>query len=250
MHESSLYENNMFVTLTYGPEHLPKNGTLSKRHFKLFMKKLRKHCEPNKIRFFSCGEYGDKFKRPHYHALIFNYQFNDLEIKRYGKLTKIRNINPTINSNNLYYSETLKKIWKKGHTAIGDVSFESAGYVARYALKKITGDKASEHYNGKEPEFAAMSRAPGIGGPWIEKYMSDVYPKDFFTMRGIKMRPNRFYDERYRKRYPDQYEKLKEKRRTYGENHGEPQFECKRQWQAEYYRKCVTKPLQRSLENG
>ena len=123
LHESSLYTNNIFITLTYDAEHLPEYGTLVKKHFQDFMKRLRKKYNKKKIRYYQCGEYGEKFGRPHYHAIIFNHTFPDM--KRVPGKHK-----------DLYTSEILKKIWKKGHVSIGTVNFETAAYVANYVQKK------------------------------------------------------------------------------------------------------------------
>ena len=49
------------------------------------MKRLRKKLHPLKIRFFHCGEYGDKTRRPHYHALIFGYSFPDRKLFKKSK---------------------------------------------------------------------------------------------------------------------------------------------------------------------
>jgi len=57
----------------------------------------------------------------------------------------------------------------------GDVTFESSAYVARYITKKINGDNAKEHYQGKHPEFIRMSNRPGIATSWYNKYKSDIY---------------------------------------------------------------------------
>ena len=76
-HESSLYDQNCFLTLTFSDEHLPQNLSVSKRDLQLFMKRLRKHFAPRKIRFFQCGEYGELNMRPHYHSILFNVDFPD-----------------------------------------------------------------------------------------------------------------------------------------------------------------------------
>ena len=147
-HEASLHEHNSFITLTYNNENLPKDLSLDVTHFQKFLKRLRAHTEdpdsdlyPNilsqskKPRFFHCGEYGEKFARPHYHACMFDLDFAD---QKHWK---------TINGNKHYTSETLEKIWPFGFSTIGDVTFESAAYVARYVTKKITGKNALHHYN-------------------------------------------------------------------------------------------------------
>jgi len=76
-HESMMWEENCFATLTYDDEHLPKNSSLDKRDLQKFFKRLRKKYEPKKIRYYACAEYGEKSFRPHYHAAIFNISFAD-----------------------------------------------------------------------------------------------------------------------------------------------------------------------------
>lgn len=188
MHEASLYRDNCFVTLTYSPENLPAGGTLVLPHFQMFMKRLRKRFGPG-IRYYACGEYGEVLQRPHYHALLFNHDFADKRF--YGGR----------NGNSLFTSASLSELWPFGFSVIGDVSFESAGYVARYCMKKVTGKKAEAHYDGRSPEFAVMSRGSkrlgtgGIGRGWYERFKSDVYPLDRVVVRGHPTRPPRFYDD-------------------------------------------------------
>lgn len=195
MHESQLYEENCFLTLTYADENLPSNGSISRREMQLFIKRLRKKIRPRKIRYVYCGEYGDKTKRPHYHALIFNYDFSR------DRKPHSRNRDGQY----LYTSAELESVWTHGHALIGSLTFESAAYVARYCLKKVTGKAAAEAYErldpstgeifNIEPEFFGMSLKPGIGYGWLEKYKTDVYPHDEVIVRGHKTRPPRYYDE-------------------------------------------------------
>lgn len=182
VHEAQMYENNCFVTLTYDNLYLPKDGSLCLRDFQLFMKRLRKKFG-NGIRYFHCGEYGDENKRPHYHALLFNHDFEDKKYfsQKNGFVT--------------YTSDDLSSLWKKGFTTVAGVSFESAGYVARYSLKKVTGEKAKEHYGILAPEYATMSRRPGIGRSWFDKFSGDVYPADRVVINGTHSTPPRYYDD-------------------------------------------------------
>lgn len=210
LHESSLHPNNIFITLTYDNEHLPEYGTLVKKHFQDFMKRLRKKYSKKKIRYYQCGEYGENFGRPHYHAIIFNHTFPDME-KVPGK------------HKDLYTSETLKKIWGKGHVSIGTVNFETAAYVANYVQKKINGKNKQEHYElidydtgeivERQQEYATMSRRPGIAGDWLAKYQDDVYPSDFITINGKKMKPPKAYDRQYELLYPEIMADIKKDRR-------------------------------------
>ena len=77
VHEAQMYEDNAFITLTYSEQNVPPDGFLEKQHFQKFMKRLRRHFAPKTIRFYMCGEYGEEFGRPHYHALLFGIDFAD-----------------------------------------------------------------------------------------------------------------------------------------------------------------------------
>ena len=186
IHESQLYEHNCFLTLTYDDAHLPSDGSLHKEDLQKFWKRLRKAIYPAKLRYFACGEYGSKLNRPHYHAIIFNYRPED------QKLFTLRG------GSKIYISDTIKKCWPYGFHTIGDVTFESAAYVARYILKKVNGSGSGLHYEGLVPEFIVMSRRPGIAREWFEKFNGDVYPNDYIVIRdNIKCRPPKYYDKLY-----------------------------------------------------
>lgn len=210
VHEASLHEDNIFLTLTYSPENLPPGGTLVKKHFQDFMKRLRHHAGKRKLRFFHCGEYGSENFRPHYHAIVFGYDFDDKILWKDSEAGK------------LYISESLNRLWPYGFSTIGGVTFESAAYVARYVLKKVTGEKAERHYQSVEadtgeiskilPEYVTMSRRPGIATDWYKKYASDCYPDDFIVLRGQKLRPPKFYDKLLEKEDPEQHKKTKASR--------------------------------------
>lgn len=219
VHEAQLHKENCFITLTYDDKHLPEDQSLNLKHFQLFMKRLRKQFTGKKIRFFHCGEYGDINKRPHYHAILFGLDFQDKQLisQREGV--------------DLYTSKTLEKLWKKGYVTLGHVTFESAAYVARYITKKVTGEDAENHYKilntstgeltSIEPEYATMSRRPGIGKQWIEKYQDDIYPKDFTTIRGKKIKPPKFYDKYLEETHSELYEKIKGARIRQAKKHPE-----------------------------
>lgn len=186
MHESQMHKENCFVTLTYDDEHLPPLASLRYRDFQLFLKRARKRL--GKFRYFAGGEYGEQTNRPHYHACLFGIDFPDrLYFKTTGSGEKI------------YTSELLSLLWPHGHSSIGTLTFESAAYVARYCLKKVNGDGAEFHYNGREPEMGHMSLKPGIGETWFRKYHSDVYPSDQVISRGYPAKPPRYYDKKLKK---------------------------------------------------
>lgn len=219
--EASMHSRNCFITLTFNNDYVNKDQTLDTKDFQLFMKRLRKKYVPknpyhkkhetelykkfqieNGIRFFHCGEYGEKLQRPHHHACLFNFDFEDKKL--WSTRDGIR----------LYRSEALEKLWPYGYCTIGEVTFESAAYVARYVTKKITGGKENDHYNGKKPEYNTMSRRPGIAKTWFDKYKNtDVYNRDLIVVReGIECKPPKYFDKKFDEIDPIKYNSIKEKR--------------------------------------
>lgn len=200
MHEAKMHDKNCFVTLTYRPEDLPEGGTLNVKHTQEFMKKVRKRYGAG-IRSYGCGEYGENFGRPHYHVCLFGHDFGDKQLWRNSK-------------DPLYVSKELEECWPHGFSTLGAVTFESAAYVARYVLKKLTGDNADEHYGDRLPEQpVCVSRRPGLGRPWLEKYASDTYPSDSVIVRGREMRPPKYYDRVYELYLDGDLSKLKFERK-------------------------------------
>jgi len=219
-HEAQVYgDENAFITLTYDDHNLPDDATLVKEHWQKFIRSLRKKTK-QKIRYYMCGEYGnictahdryisepvkDKIKcttcttgRPHYHAILFGYKFPDA----YYWTTR--------NGNRIYRSASLENTWYQGHSEIGSVNFQSAGYIARYTLKKQTGDRAENHYNGKLPEYTNMSLRPGIGKIWYEKNKTDLFPHDYAILpNGSKTAVPAYYRQLLEKEDPELYEQLK-----------------------------------------
>lgn len=248
VHEAQLHEKNCFITLTYNNENLPTDGNLRVRDFQLFMKKLRSKHPNEKIRFFHCGEYGEKFSRPHYHAALFNFDFEDKEVLRKTRGTT------------LWVSEELNKIWGKGFATIGELNFNSAAYIARYITKKITGAQAEEHYEQmneygeliqRQKEYITMSRRPGIAKEWVEKYKSDVYPSDEVIINGKKFRPPKYYDRCYEHYYQGDYLKLKAKRKAKAKSKKIQENSTPERLQVrEKIQMLKAKELKRSYENG
>lgn len=216
--EASLHEQNCFITLTYSPENCPSDMSLSVSEWQKFMKRLRK-TTGQKIRFYHCGEYGSQFGRPHYHALLFGYDFPD---KRWFRTTR--------RGDRLYRSALLESVWTHGYSTIGAVTFNSAAYVARYVMKKITGDVAEDHYtwvdedgviHSRRPEYCTMSRRPGIARDWFEQYKDDVYNGDFILVDGKKLRPPKYFDGLYEASFPSDYRALKMARKRRAKEHAD-----------------------------
>lgn len=230
VHEASMFEHNCFLTLTFSPEHLNELGTLVKSDFQKFMKRLRKKRSGMEavyvnddwrypIRYFHCGEYGSLLERPHHHALLFNFDFAD---------KKVFSVSQGVT---LYSSALLEATWEMGFCTVGEVTYQSAAYVARYVTKKVNGMHAGSHYlrgdpdTGEayylEPEYITMSRRPGIGKLWFDKFAGDVYPKDFITFDGHAHKSPSYYDNLHADLDPESMAKIKRKRKLAAIEHAE-----------------------------
>ena len=211
LHEAQMHEENCFITLTYDKEHLPKDLSLDVSDFQRFVRKLRDKV--GQIRYFHCGEYGDENLRPHYHGIIFGYSFPDrLRFKE------------SSSGSWLYRSDELERLWGLGFSTVGDVSYDSAAYCAAYVTKKVSQPEAADkevfaeqsrryeerykRYDSEsgetwmvKPEYATMSRRPGLGAGWLRAYKDDVYPWDEVVVRGRKLKVPRYYDKQLREEY-------------------------------------------------
>lgn len=196
MHEASLWEKNCFVTLTYARDRLPQDGSLCHRDYQLFMKRVRREFSPDIIRFYMCGEYGPVNLRPHYHACLFNVDFRSDRIAS-GK---------SASGQVFFNSPQLARLWSHGIVSVQDLTRETAGYCARYIMKKLLGRGSEAAYKEVDsdgviheriPEYSAMSLKPGIGSVWFSKYIRDVYPNDYCISEGQKVRPPKYYDKLY-----------------------------------------------------
>lgn len=205
-----------FVTLTYDDDHLKncrgdplqdgENASLYKKDFQDFMKRLRKYIEPVQIRFFMAGEYGTKTFRPHYHAIIFNLPITDLHFYK-----------RTENGDILYNSPTLSRIWNNGHVVIGEVTWDTCAYTARYTAKKANNyEEFYERWN-INPEFTLMSRRPGIGRNYYERNNYSLFTGDFIYIAtptgGKKISTPAYFNRLLDNDDPDLSKQLKEHRK-------------------------------------
>ena len=165
-----------------------------------------------------CGEYGDdngQLGRPHYHALLFGFDFTDKTLWEEKKGKKY------------YRSKSLEKAWPFGYSNITDVNFKTAAYVARYVMKKITGDIAEDHYQKPdiytgellpvEPEYNTMSLKPGIASTWFKQFKTDVFPHDFVIINGKKQKTPRYYINQLKKEDKETHDLIKARRRRYAQ---------------------------------
>lgn len=222
MHEASLHEENCFLTLTHNDDNLPRPPTIAKRDVQLFIKRLRKKIAPKQIRYYACGEYGEKEKmpgsdtlgRPHYHLLIFGWTPTDIVVHSHDDNANITR----------YTSQTIEEAWQnKGYCTTQELTKETADYVARYAVKKIGGDLAKAHYtyidpqdysiHQLEPEFGLQSSKPGIGKAWYDKFGESDCAKGYVTSNGVKHAVPKYYKKLLTESGNKQYAQVVEDRR-------------------------------------
>lgn len=238
MHEKMMHKHNSSITLTYNDQHNP-GYSLSHRDWQLFTKKLRKALgkevknyrspqqaaprlllhgrhgalphTPGEIKYYMCGEYGSQTSRPHFHACLFGVDFAD---KVYHKTTPA--------GQRIFISKTLDDIWGKGYAAIGEVTFESAAYIARYIMQKYDwGEKYDEIIDPETGEivkrikqYNQMSRGNrlkknnSIGASWLQQFQADAYPEGKIVLRNYKVPTPRYYDKKFQKIDKLAYEQL------------------------------------------
>lgn len=253
VHESKMHEHNQYITLTYNNENLPSDNSLHKSDLQKFWKRLRKRG--HNVRYYACGEYGDDTERPHYHAIVFGLELPDKELYS------------TSNGNRLYTSQTLERVWSHGHVIIGNVTFESCAYVSRYILKKWKGKtdyEIKKHYEriNKEtglitqllPEFQTMSRNPGIGKTFYEKYKNDFYQigsDGRVTLRGgIQMSTPHYYDNQFENESTENFTRMEHIKQTRREIANDPErqlTQAQRNTKENSLRNRAAKQLQRKL---
>jgi len=186
-HEATLWPISSFVTLTYSEEHLPDDCSLNYSHLQRFWKRLRHHV--GALRYYAVGEYGDKTKRPHYHACIFGHAF--LEQRR------LLRQQPTI----LWTSPLLEEVWGLGNVSVGALTYESARYTAQYVTKKLRSrqkyyspDLVTGELKALVQPRAFMSKRPAIGAEWLEEFGERVYDHDRVIINGRPQKPPKYYD--------------------------------------------------------
>lgn len=192
-----------FLTLTYDDDHLPEGQTLVPRHWTLFAKKLRSRfteAELGKLKFFGVGEYGEKSGRPHYHAIVYSETPLMVEQVENSRTGHPQFIHPEI-----------AEAWTYGMHRVSEVTFESAAYTARYALKKICGPTSDEHYQGRVKEFVRYPKR--LARAYFEEWVHDIYPRDSINLpdRG-NFTPPPYYDRLLEKFDPQLLRKIKLRR--------------------------------------
>lgn len=182
---------SFLITLTYDEEHLPDN--LEKKPLQDFIKRFR-HCFDNRFKYVACGEYGEKFGRPHYHILGLGLSDNVVNVQ-----------------------DNVSKCWQFGFSKVSPVNFQRCAYVAKYCLKAITSpfvvDKDLEltefkrgsvsYLTGGNKEFFCMSRRPGVGSLYYENHKEILNKNMFVSSGGHKYSLPRYFRSRLSVDFPD-----------------------------------------------
>lgn len=269
VHEALNHDKSSFITLTFNEQYhgtkrhdcrkcerykrtqvLCSSISLCHRDFTLFMKRLRKRIAKHsntKIRYFHVGEYGSQLGRPHHHAIIFGWDFPD---KRIWKTTKSKET--------IYRSPMLEEEWIYGYSSVGNLTWKSAAYCARYALKKVGGDYAEQHYRkvDKEtgevcqlnPEYVTMSRRPGIARDFIREFHEDVYPQDCIHILNKVFKTPRYYDKEYDLIDPEAMKKIKQKRLTKAKEQAKKDSPVNRRRMQRIINNATAERLEREIE--
>jgi len=213
LYEAKQHETSTFITLTYDDNHVP--NSLSGPRITTFIKDLRSRLDYrvkkghlkkglNKIKFFAIGEYGEKKKRPHYHAILFGGPFACDDPSSTSE-------EPSRSGGAQWSHSDISAVWPEGRHRISEVTFESAAYVARYSLKKITGASASAHYGTRAPEFLRLSK--GVGKTWFDNWHEDTYPQGTVILSGRpEITAPKYYDRLLEKADPELFKETKEAR--------------------------------------
>jgi len=209
LHESKMHEQNAFITLTYDDENLPPGGKLVYEDFQKFIRALRKKNfnprtgDREPLGYFVTGEYGERTKRPHWHAILFNWRPPQTLRRSGGQIvTDVAFKYSTERGDRVYTSQTLSETWNKGLAEFGDVTFHSAGYCARYAAKKLVhGDDGHEY----EP-ISKKSSKHAIGKKFLEKYWKDVFTHGYIILEdGSQTGVPRYYEKWLKEHRPDDW---------------------------------------------
>lgn len=170
--EALVHEDTAFVTLTYRDEKIPDGGSLEPVHLQRFLKRLRKHVEPTRVRFFAVGEYGDLSARPHYHLVVYGVGHRSAV-----EADRLHSEHPQRFERRLTVFDECWDFEEFGNVDVRELSVQFCQYVCGYVVKKLTC-KDDPYLGGRYPEFARMSLRPGIGALSVEQFSAALQCED------------------------------------------------------------------------
>ncbi|UYD39239.1 MAG: replication initiator protein [Wigfec virus K19_170] len=213
VHEATFWKESCFITLTYKTP--PPDNSLSPDDARNFIRRFRDDFK-KPFKYFLVGEYGDNFDRPHYHALIFGTDFgysNHSTLQKEAKTSTLELLHDT----SALSCPQLNEIWGLGFTSVGELTFDSAAYCAQYAMKKINGPKAKDHYGTRHPEFMRTSQN-AIGKQYALRFADEIINNNSVISNSEKQPIPPYYLKQYEKHNIDLTE-LKSIREEFSSNH-------------------------------
>lgn len=159
------WKDAVFATLQYNEDNVPTTNCgklyLNKVDLQNFFKRLRKNNPERKVKYYASGEYGDRFGRPHFHAIIFGYGANKDD------------------------QELLDDAWQyRGHIFLEPVCGSNISYVCGYTKKKIYYDHLDKwkEYGCLPSPFSVQSQ--GLGKDYALEHMEEFKDKLSIRYRG------------------------------------------------------------------
>lgn len=199
VHEASLHRSSGFVTLSYSDDFLPPDEAVSKDELQRFFKRLRKVLGDGKVRYLACGEYGERFGRPHYHAAVFGLapctcsEWRPFEAGE-RQLARCKCVGRS----------AVMDGWKLGGVSrVTEVAWESALYIANYIVK---ADIDQQGYRGKELPFQLMSK--GLGRGFLDRDAVALRQSFRTSVNGQEIGLPRYYMRRLEEFWPGTREEL------------------------------------------
>lgn len=177
---ATAFKPSCFITLTYDQQHIPEAGCLNARDLELFWKRFRQNLKKTtgeKISYYACGEYGDRYERPHYHAIVIGW---------FPPMTQLRKLG------RYYSADLVSRSWDLGYNVVGSCTPESIQYVTGYIRKALSGPLADIKYGNRPRPFARSSK--GLGLDYARTYLADqIRVGDGITVHGRPASTPRYY---------------------------------------------------------
>lgn len=236
------YKSNecWFITLTYEDEYLPihtyKNeetgeqfsgASTELRDLQNWIKKIRDNHPDKNIRYMAAREYGSTSLRPHYHLIIFGLPLDQELFVKVGNNTNGDPLWTTPQLDNMESKDCWSvrrplgdrsaKMYRAGNVMIGEVTFQSISYVARYTIKKANKEYKSDWwYKAQGLDVEAISQSQDLGKWYYELHKHEIYNRDLVPVLGKNgnfSRPPRSFDRLYKREFPKQYEEVIQRRK-------------------------------------
>ena len=167
------HDCSAYVTFTYDDSHLVyqdgfRQATLSKEDVHKYLDNIKHKFKNVDFEYYLCGEYGDSFNRPHYHALFFGLDFQ-------------------------LHKRFFETSWKKGNVKVLPVNDRAFSYVTKYIVKPYSKTwNDSNYYDfGLIPPFRKLSR--GLGLSVYLDHIDELRDKGFFYYFDRRISVNRYY---------------------------------------------------------